>query len=205
MNESGSVSPSSSTALTRYQGEKFLARKKVLKLFGGAFYVFEPDEQTLRFFVKQKAFKLKEAITVFDDESMKQELLKIQARQMLDISATYDVTTSEGVKVGALRRKGLKSILRDEWEILDADDLTIGMIQEDSILMALLRRLLSNLIPQGFHATVNEQPVAVFKQRFNPFIAKIDIDFSMDTQGLLDRRLGIAAVVLLLSIEGRQN
>lgn len=203
MNEPRATFPS--TALARYEGQSFVARKKVLKIFGGAFYVFEPDEQTLRFYVKQKAFKLKEAITVFTDETMQQELLKIQARQILDISATYDVTTTEGEKVGALRRKGLKSILRDEWEILDADDGVIGKIQEDSIFMALLRRLLSNLIPQTFHLTIDEQSVALFKQRFNPFIAKIDIDFSMDTAGLLDRRLGIAAVVLLLSIEGRQK
>ena len=203
MNEPRATSPS--TALARYEGQNFVARKKVLKIFGGAFYVFEPDEQTLRFYVKQKAFKLKEAITVFTDETMQQELLKIQARQILDISATYDVTTTEGEKVGALRRKGLKSILRDEWEILDADDGVIGKIQEDSVFMALLRRLLSNLIPQTFHLTIDEQSVALFKQRFNPFIAKIDIDFSMDTAGLLDRRLGIAAVVLLLSIEGRQK
>jgi hypothetical protein len=51
---------------------------------------------------------------------------------------------------------------------------------------------------------MGDVPVLCFRQRFNPFIAKIDLDFSMDTQGRLDRRLGIAAAVLLCAIEGRQ-
>ena len=45
-----------SKGLSLYSGQKFLARKKVFKIFGGAFYVFDADEQTLRFYVKQKAF-----------------------------------------------------------------------------------------------------------------------------------------------------
>jgi hypothetical protein len=33
----------------------------------------------------------------------------------------------------------------------------------------------------------------------------VTLDYSMDQQGLLDRRLGIAAAVLLVAIEGKQN
>ena len=57
----------------------------------------------------------------------------------------------------------------------------------------------------SFTAHIGEDVVATFSQHFNPFVAKFDVDFSMDTQGKLDRRLGVAAVVLLLAIEGRQN
>lgn len=198
------ASAPTSTALVPFQGEQFMARKKVFKLFGGAFHIYGPDGQ-LRFYVKQKAFKLKEAITVYADESQTQPLLQIHARKALDFGATYDVSTMEGEPLGALRRKGFKSMIRDEWDILDATGQVVGMIQEDSMLFALLRRFLSNLIPQSFHASINGMPVAVFAQRFNPFVAKIDIDFSVDTGALLDRRLGIAAVVLLLAIEGRQQ
>ena len=49
---------------------------------------------------------------------MQVELLSIQARQIIDFSAAYDVYDgSTGSKVGALKRKGMKSILRDECEI----------------------------------------------------------------------------------------
>src|SRR5690606_22976810 len=129
-------------------------------------------------------------------------------RKILDFSATYDVTDSaSGQKIGSLRRKGLKSLLQDEWLILDAQDREIGRVREESTVLAVIRRFVdmaSLLLPQTFIGTIGDRQVFVFKQNFNPFLGKIDLDFSHDTQGLLDRRLGIAAAVLLCAIEGKQ-
>ena len=187
----------------RFKHDTYLVSKKVFKVFGGAFHIYDPLG-IVAFYSKQKAFKLKEDIRVFTGEDMAEEVLHIQARQIVDFSAAYDVMDSAaGEKVGALRRRGLKSIIKDEWIILDPADNELGRIKEDSL--ALLRRFLSNLIPQKFHAEVGGITVATFKQNFNPFVLKIRLDFSMDTQGLLDRRLGIAAAVLLCAIEGRQQ
>ena len=137
---------------------------------------------------------------------MQKEVLSIQARNIIDFSAAYDVIDSAtGTKVGVLKRKGLKSIIQDEWIIMDANNQEIGLIQEDSTVLALIRRFLTNLIPQKYHGQVGGQQVCIFKQNFNPFVMKINLDYSMDTQGLLDRRLGIAGAVLLCAIEGRQN
>jgi hypothetical protein len=43
------------------------------------------------------------------------------------------------------------------------------------------------------------------KQKFNPFVMKINLDYSMDVNGLLDRRLGIAEAILLCAMEGKQS
>lgn len=189
----------------RYNYSNYLIRKKIFKLLGDAFHIYAPDGK-VEFYAKLKAFKLKEDIRVYTDESMGTECLTIKARRALDFSGTYDVfDTIRNEKVGALKRQGLKSILRDEWLILDENDQQIGMLQEDSALFAFFRRFLSNLIPQQFHGFVNNKPVLLFNQRFNPFVSKIDLDFSVDAENLLDRRLGIAAAVLLCSIEGRQG
>ncbi|MEO5930365.1 MAG: hypothetical protein ABIR47_10575 [Candidatus Kapaibacterium sp.] len=192
----------------RYTKDTYLIRKKMLKLFGGVFHVFGPDGEAGApiFYSKMKAFKLKEDIRLFTGEDMGTELLLMTARKALDFSGTYDVTDSQtGEKVGALKRKGAKSILRDEWLILDTQDREIGTIMEDSMLMALLRRFATSLIPQTYNGTVNGQPVLTFKQNFNPFVTKLNLDFSMDTGGALDRRLGIAAAILLCAIEGKQQ
>ena len=193
-----------STALTRFSGDHFYAKKKFFSFLSPKFYIYGPDEQNLRFFVKQKAFKLKEAIKVYADEQMTNEQLRIQARNVMDFSGTYDVETPEGEHVGALKREGMKSMFRDEWKLLDSDDNTIGKIEEDSMGKALLRRFLSNLIPQTFEVTVAGEHVGTFDQRFWPFSPRYDIDFSTNG-GMLDPRLGIASVVLLLAIEGRQE
>ena len=190
----------------RYSHDRYEIRKKFFKLFGGAFHIFGPDG-TVLFYSKQKAFKLKEDIRLYTGEDMQSEALTIRARQVIDISAVYDVFDPvANESVGSLQRRGLKSImLRDEWLILDDAQRELGTVQEDSTALALIRRHLINLIPQSYHAEVDGQRVGVYRQRFNPFILRLTMDFGADTQQLLDRRLAIAAAVLLCAIEGRQQ
>ena len=191
-----------------YEGfghDKLMIRKKLFAFLGQQFHIYDPAGKLI-FYTKQKAFKLKEDIRVFTDESMTTQVLGIRARGVFDFGMTYDVfDVAANAKVGALRRKGLKSILRDEWHLLDNNDQQIGTILEDSMALAMVRRFLSNLVPQTFHGDIQGKPVMVFKQRFNPFVAKIDIDFSADTEGWLDRRMGVAAAVMLCAVEGRQS
>jgi uncharacterized protein YxjI len=189
----------------RFEKNMYLIRKKIFKLAGAAFHIYDSMGELL-FYSKQKAFKLKEDIRLYESEAMNEELLYIQARQVIDFSAAYDVIDSKtNEKVGALQRKGFKSMIKDEWIIMDSSDREIGIISEDSMTLALIRRFLTNLIPQTYITTMNGSKVATYKQNFNPFVLKITADFSVDTDKAFDRRLGIAAGVLLASIEGRQN
>jgi hypothetical protein len=186
--------------------DRYLIRRKVLVLFTPQFHIYDEAGGMIAY-VKQKAFKLKEDIRVYSDESMTSELLLIQARQIIDFSAAYDVIEPKtGQKVGALKRKGWKSILKDEWILMDAGDAEIGVIREDSAFLATLRRFLTNLIPQSFAYQVRGRLVGTLKQAFNPFVFRAQADFSEDPGGnILDRRLALASVVLLLAIEGRQG
>lgn len=185
---------------------KYTLRRKVFKLFGGEFHIRDSSDNIVGF-AKQKAFKLKEDITVYSDESREKAIMTIQARQILDFSAAYDVIDSDDKKVGALKRKGLKSILKDEWIIMDTNDNEIGKIKEDNALLATVRRFLSNLIPQdyGVYQEGNEHEFVNIKQHFNPFVYKIDIDFSNNTNNTFNPSLIMAGAVLLAAIEGRQQ
>lgn len=186
------------------QYDQYLLKRQVFALTG-KFRFFAPNGQ-LVLFSEQKMFKLREDIRVYADENKTQEVLMIKARQIIDFSAAFDVVDSAtGQKIGALRRKGLASILRDEWEFLDVNDRVIGSLFEDSMGLALLRRFLTNLVPQNYDATVGTNRIADYKQNFNPFTYELNIDFRMDTTQQLDRRLGIAAGILLAAIEGRQS
>ena len=201
-----SAAPASSDP--RFGHPQYVIRKKVFKLLGAAFHVYDLNGNAVMY-SKQKAFKLREDIRLYTGEDMTSELLTIQARQIIDFSAAYDVIDprTRG-KVGALKRKGLKSMLRDEWVVLDAYDREVGLIQEDSTALALVRRFIevvSMFLPQKYHASVGGQEVATYQQNMNPFVKKLTVDFSMDAQGTFDRRLGIAAGVLLAAIEGRQG
>jgi hypothetical protein len=190
-------------ATNLFELDSYLIRRKVLKIFGGSFHTYDGDRVVA--FTKQKAFKLKEDIRIYSDESMQTELLTIQARQVIDFAAAYDIVDPQsGVKVGAARRKGFSSILRDSWMLLDANDQPIAQLQEDSTTMALMRRFLSNLIPQRFHLKAQgETNPVVFRQHFNPFVYRLEV--SIPSECALDRRLIFGIAALIAAIEGRQG
>jgi len=193
-----------------FRYHRFLIRRKFWTVFGAKLHVFN-EAGVLVLFSKMKAFKLKEDISIFADEAMTQPLVRIRARHVIDIAATYDVfdvSTGQEYHLGSLRRKGLKSIVKDEWHILDTNDKQVGLIQEESTSLALIRRfieLTKFFLPQQYDFSIQGYPCGFMKQTFNPFIMKMTADFSQDTQGYFDRRFAASAAVLLCVIEGKQG
>jgi len=188
-----------------FQFPSYSLHRQVFALTG-KFRFYDPSGN-LVMFSEQKMFKLREDIRVYSDEDKTQEVLSIKARQIIDFSAAYDVVdTAYNQKVGTLRRQGWNSMLRDEWQVLDANDNQIGVLFEDSMGMAMLRRfLLGSWLPQNYDITLDEMRVADLKQNFNLFRYELNLDFTLDPSQRLDRRLGIAAGILLAAIEGRQS
>ena len=186
----------------------YTTRRNFFSFLHQWFRVLDSDGNIV-FFTKMRAFKLKEDFRILAADKQT-ELIQITARQILDIAATYDVNDLQtGERLGSFRRKGLKSIFKDEWIIFDAADNEIGLIQEDSGALAFTRRFIGNITnlfaPQRHIGTIGGNPVLVFRQTRNPFIMKTYLDFAVDTNNLLDRRLGIAASVLFCAIEGKQG
>ncbi|MBN2368924.1 MAG: hypothetical protein JXO72_00380 [Vicinamibacteria bacterium] len=188
-----------------YRHPTYLIRRKILKILGADFHIFD-STGSVALFSRMKAFKLREDIRLYAGEDMSQELLTIKARQILDFSAAYDVVdTPSRSKVGSVKRKGWRSLLRDEWILMDAHDREIGRVIEDSTALALVRRFLTNLVPQRYSVEVDGAVVAHFRQNVNPFVIKLNLDFAPDVADRLDRRLGLAAAILLCAVEGKQG
>ena len=188
-----------------FQFPSYLLKRQVFALTG-KFRFYDPSGN-LVMFSEQKMFKLREDIRVYSDEYKTIEVLSIKARQIIDFSAAYDVVDAEyNQKIGTLRRKGWSSMLRDEWQVLDANDNQIGVLFEDSMRLALLRRfLLGSWLPQNYDITLGDMRVADLRQNFNLFRYELNLDFTMDPSQKMDRRLGIAAGILLAAVEGRQS
>lgn len=73
----------------------------------------------LIFYVKQKAFKLKEAVTIFADAEMTRPWFMINADRVLDFNANYSFNDYSGRTVGSMRRLGKKSLWKANYEIFD--------------------------------------------------------------------------------------
>lgn len=186
------------------QKTTYTLRRKVFKFMGARFDIFDANG-VMVLHAAQKAFKLKEDIRLYADENKTDEVMLIQARAILDFAAAYDVFDSHtGEKIGALKRKGWQGFVRDEWIVMDRNDQEIGVCIEDSLGLALVRRLVMSLIPQNYDLMIGGERAADLRQRFNPFIYKLDIDLTQ-WHADADVRMGIAAAVMIAAVEQRQG
>src|SRR6185312_937286 len=71
-------------------------------------------------YVRQKILKLKDKIRVFADSSQTNQLYEIDADRVLDWSARFTFTDTQGRVLGAVGRLGAKSLWRATYEVADA-------------------------------------------------------------------------------------
>ncbi|AZA82522.1 hypothetical protein C1637_07980 [Chryseobacterium lactis] len=84
-------------------------------------------------YVRQKMFKLKEDVIVFNDESKSKELFRIRANKWIDFNASYSLNdVANNKNFGRLARKGMRSIWKASYDVLDANDQPKFKVQEDN-------------------------------------------------------------------------
>ena len=187
-----------------FDGSHYVLKRQLLKFIGRGFGIYDPaGNQILQ--ADETPLQWREELRLYGGLGMRQELIGIFARSYVNFAATYDIVDmTNGHKIGAFGRRWLHSMVRDEWTFLDHMDRQIGVVIEDSLGLALLRRTVAILVPQNYDLVVGNQKVVDFRQNFNPFTYHLNINF-LTPPAHFDRRLGIAAAVLLGTIEGRQE
>ena len=83
-------------------------------------------------YVRQKLFKLKEDVIVYNNESRTQENFKIRANQWIDFNASYAITDHTGKNLGKIARKGMRSIWKATYFVMDAFDNQKYKVQEEN-------------------------------------------------------------------------
>ena len=182
---------------------QYMIREKFWKIFGNKFWFEDVDEKRYGF-CEQKRFKLKEDIRIYVDESKSQEWLKIKQKQIVDAWGGYDIMDSQsGEHIGTVRRKFWASVLRTRWHLLDAAGNEVGMLIEDSMGYALVRRIfLGRLLPKKFHIEIGGGGEFVtMRQMFNPFIKKLVVNIPPSHP--LDRRFIAGLAIVIAAIDGR--
>lgn len=184
-------------ALQPFGHPRYTIKRPFLTLFGRKFHIYGPDGAQVMY-VKHKMLTLKDEWNVFSDDSESKALLRVKARQMIGVNIVTDVfDAGTGEKVGAVRNKGLRSLFRDTWEVLDVNDNVIGSFAEDS--NALLRRFLP-FLRGHWHMDVGGQRVATLDQEFRFFTKEFTLQ--MDTSSArCDARLVVGCTMLALMRE----
>lgn len=83
-------------------------------------------------YVQQKLFRLKEAVTVYADERKAEVGYRIAADRVIDFSAQYHFSAADGRALGAVRRRGMRSLWRAHYEVLGPDEAPAYRIEEEN-------------------------------------------------------------------------
>lgn len=83
-------------------------------------------------YMKQKLLKLREDIDVFADREQSKLLYNVKADRVIDFSARYNFTRAGGGGVGSLKRRGMRSLWKANYEVSDAADSQVMAINEEN-------------------------------------------------------------------------
>ena len=201
--------------------EQYTIRRKILTFLGASFHIYDPSGVVVGF-CRQKAFRLRENLVLYTDESKTETLLTLQARQVIDFGVTFDISipgatpADPPARLGSIRRKGFKSIIRDYWQVLGPDQdpaagkaiQPIATIQEDTAGMAAARRflpLVAFVCPQSFHVVTDDnRHIATLRQHFNPWVYRLGVRIEQADERI-DDLLILGAACLIAAVEGRQD
>lgn len=203
---------------TQYKKLEF--RRKFLRLFGAEIHVTDAVSGQPVGFIEMKAWRLREDIRLYRDKSKDDELLRIHARSVIDFGMTYDIFDGNSDTIlFSLRRAGLKStFIRDKWTVTDGGGTEVGVVEETSSGLALIRRYV-DLVPfvgWAIDLALDFKPITYairdtagasggdITLRKNPFIVKFGLDTSTATAAL-DPRLPVAAVALMSVIDAGKD
>ncbi len=135
-------------------------------------YVRDANGQLLGY-VKQKLFKLKEDINVFADEQQTQHLFNIKADRVIDFSARYNFTAANGQPIGSIKRQGMRSIFKANYEVYGPDGVQVMQIHEENAWVKVFDSLLGELPIIGMFTGYLFNPAYIVSRMDNSPVAKL--------------------------------
>ena len=83
-------------------------------------------------YVRKKALKLKEEVTVYENEGETTTRFRITADRVLDFNASYTIEDAAGRPLGSVAREGTRSLWKSSYKIPDINRQEIGQVQEEN-------------------------------------------------------------------------
>ena len=180
----------------------YVMRQHVRQLlsFGFTFSISGTDGATL-LVGRVGSLKFRDEIRLYRGDGSNAEVLSIRGKSSGGLLMAHEVVDpAEGGTVGSFRTRGLSLLAREVMVVADAEGREVGRITEDSLALGLLRRYATNLIPViRYVIGVDEMPVCTLTRKWGFPSRTVRVDFSQDFANRLDKRMGLAAGVLLFT------
>jgi len=160
-------------------------------------------------YVRQKALALREDVRIFADEQQQQLLFQLNADRILDWSANYRVRTADGMTLGNIRRRGMRSLWKATYEVTDADGRDMAHIHEENPWIKVLDGLVGELPIAGMILTMFINPAYLVDRdqtllRMKKEPAFLEGRFTIEKIGEFAEReesLLLASVLMMLLLE----
>ena len=180
-----------------YHGDRYttigtkLARRKKVRIYD--------DLNNLVCIVRDRMVRAGRQITVFGDEGEEAPLLHLMAQNGRDPDPSYTVLDSSGDRrIGSIRRSG------KEWLIMDSSQKEIARLRKKRT-VDIIRDTELGSLPRGYVIEMDRSARIVAEiGGGGPFSGRHHADFSTDDAHLLDRRLGISALLVHI-VNGKEK
>jgi hypothetical protein len=178
-----------------FEYDRFALRLSRIAILSRRFRFYD-ERRHLIAFAKIKDNRVLASIELFADEARQHPLLWMRERAGSPPTwDLFDPASRHGI--GAVRQDPWKSVLKDEWILLDASDREMGRVRQRSLVAAAVRRLVP-FVPTRYDVYLHETRVGTWRQNANPFMPRMTFDFTADPEKRLDRRFAPAVAMLLL-------
>jgi uncharacterized protein YxjI len=178
---------------------RFFVKRKFWSFLDRVFRVHTADGQMI-LYVKHPVFRLREEFTIWADEAQTQPVFKLKSKQIIAINFAFDITDAlTGQHIATIQKRGLKSLVRDTFLIMDPAGRQIGEMEEHG--HSILRRFLP-ILTSKHEITMGGRQVGFVRQIFRFFIREFQVDLAPSA---MDPRFVLACALLAIIAEARRE
>jgi len=146
-------------------------------------------------------------VTIYRDDSRAEVVMRVlQDQRIAFLVRTYTVTSRDGALLARLSKNYAHNVIRKRWRIEDPPGHLAALAIEDSVVLSLMRRVLGTffgLLRTNFvFQTVDGTELGEFNRKFTLFDRYV-LDLTTDAERTLDRRVALAAGIMLDTGERR--
>lgn len=204
---------------TALEGADRILVQQVFRPIGNEYRISIPatgstEEGAPILFVKQKKLAIKEDIRFRLHPDQEAAAFMIKAQSMFEFRGRYLVTDDSGQALGSFEKSFAKSLLRSHWVIRDAQGAELFSAEEDSLVIALVRRFIGYIpyigtlgfilqyIPFNFGLTRGETRIGAYHRVLGKLRDRYVLEVTPEASNL-DRRLLVAFAIALDALQDR--
>ncbi len=185
-----------------------------ISTFSNDFTATDANGHTIAY-VKQKMFKFKEDISIYEDESKMKTNFQIKADRWLDFSAAYSFFDADHIEMGKIARKGWRSIWKAEYEIIDQHERLQYHIREENAWVKVFDSLLGEIPilnfftgyffnPSYLVTNLDGHPIMQLKKQASFWGREFELSKLAETDQDDDERL-ILGLMMMVLLERRRG